>query len=157
MRDSGRILFPSITICKNEMYNSSKGISSRLQSGPGSGSAEAARLWFGEKTFRRSQVVKFLSIKTEAGSDINNYPCDTLRGPRVGDRCSFPFRYPDCKLGKKLRLCDKDPGLVPVEYNSCTGVDSEGVWCYTKTYTNRSGIIGEWGYCDNQCNLQTLR
>ena len=98
-----------------------------------------------------------ISIKTEAGSDINNYPCDTLRGPRVGDRCSFPFRYPDCKLGKKMRLCDKDPGLVPVKYNSCTGVDSEGVWCYTKTYTNRSGIIGEWGYCDKRCNPQTLR
>ena len=152
MRDSGRILFPSLTVCKNEMYNSSKGISSRLQSGAG-----PTRLWFGEKTFRRSQVVKFVSIKTEAGSDTNNYPCNTVRGPRVGERCSFPFRYPDCRLGKKMRECDEDPGLVPVVYNYCSGAESEGVWCYTKTYTNRSGIIGEWGYCDNQCNLPTPR
>ena len=137
------------------MYNTSEGISPVLQSGAETDSVETAGLWFGENTFSRSRVVKFFSIKTE--DEANNFPCNTVRGPRVGQRCSFPFRYPDCSLEKRLRACDDDPDSVPVEYNSCTEVDSEGLWCYTQTYPNRSHIIGEWGYCDKRCNLETAR
>ena len=99
--DAGRILFPSITICKDEMFNSvrysERGLITRLQSGEVS--AENARSWFRNRTFSRARLVKFLSIKTVEGS--NNFPCNTASGPRAGEPCSFPYVYPDCKLKMK--------------------------------------------------------
>ena len=82
MTDAGSILFPSITICKDEMFNNVKygdrGLITRLQSGEVS--PENARSWFRNKTFSRARLVKFLSTKTVEGS--NNFPCNTASGPR---------------------------------------------------------------------------
>ena len=101
MADAGSILFPSITICKDEMFNnvkySDRGLITRLQSGEVS--TENARSWFRNRTFSRARLVRFLSIKTVEGS--NNFPCNTASGPRAGEPCSFPYVYPDCKLMMK--------------------------------------------------------
>ena len=116
--DAGRILFPSITICKDEMFNSvrysERGLITRLQSGEVS--AENARSWFRNRTFSRAHLVKFLSIKTVEGSEHNNYPCDAASGPKAGEPCSFPFFYPDCKLTTKVTRCKLNPDYVIEEY-----------------------------------------
>ena len=79
--DEGSILFPSISICKDEMYDKEEeGILSRLESG--GLSVEDARQLFEEKTFSRSRLVKDLRIKTVDGA--NNHPCNTISGPRKG-------------------------------------------------------------------------
>ena len=84
MNDDGSLLFPSITICKDEMFvnvkYSDRGLLTRLQTGEVS--AENARSWFVNRTFSRSDLVKFLSIKTVKGSDQNNFPCNAASGPR---------------------------------------------------------------------------
>ena len=85
MIDDGRILFPSITVCKDEMFDnvkySERGLLTRLQSGEVS--AENASSWFRNRTFSRARLVKFLSIKTVTGSDSNNYPCNAVSGPKA--------------------------------------------------------------------------
>ena len=98
MTDAGNILFPSITICKDQMFDHSSGLMKRLQSGELS--VENASSWFrlGLKTFKKSRnkkktlqfqrkrsfsrgrLVKFLSVNTLEGS--NKYPCNTVGGPR---------------------------------------------------------------------------
>ena len=158
MTDDGSILFPSITICKDEMFDSERysdrGLITRLKSGEVS--SENARSWFRNRTFSRSRLVKFLSIKTVEGS--NKYPCNAASGPRDGDPCSFPFIYPDCQLLTKVSRCRSDPGIAPVEYRGCyTAPDTDNPWCYTKTYHNRSHIKGEWGYCSHHCSEHTAR
>ena len=157
MTDDGSILFPSITICKDEMFenvnDSDRGLLQRLKSGEIS--PENARSWFRNKTFSRAHLVKFLSIKTVEGS--NDYPCNAVGGPRVGEPCSFPFFYPDCKLTTKVSLCKSDPGIVPGEYRGCYREDTDNPWCYTKTYHNRSHMKGEWGYCSHNCSELTVR
>ena len=162
MTDEGSILFPSITICKDEMFDnvkySDRGLLTRLQSGEVS--TENARSWFRNRTFSRAHLVKFLSIKTVAGS--NNFPCNAASGPRAGEPCSFPYVYPDCQLMTKggvgvLGKCSLDPGIVPVEYWECYKEETDTPWCYTQTYHNRSGILGVWGYCSHHCALQTVR
>ena len=84
MTDAGSILFPSMTICKDEMFDSVKysdrGLLTRLQSGEVS--VENARSWFLNRTFSRARLVKFLSVKTVEGSQNNNYPCNAASGPR---------------------------------------------------------------------------
>ena len=84
MNDDGSLLFPSITICKDEMFvdvrYSDRGLLTRLQSGEVS--AENARSWFVNRTFSRSDLLKFLSIKTVKGSDQNNFPCNAASVPR---------------------------------------------------------------------------
>ena len=156
MTDDGSILFPSITICKDEMFlnerYSDRGLITRLQSGEVS--PENASSWFRNRTFSRARLVKFLSIKTVEGS--NNFPCNAVGGPRDGEPCSFPFLYPDCKLMTKVSRCQSDPGIAPVEYAGCYKEDTDNPWCYTKTYNNKSHIKGEWGYCSPQCSAQTV-
>ena len=116
MTDEGSILFPSITICKDEMLDDvkyfDKGLLKKIQSGEVS--TENARTWLRNRTFSRARLVKFLSIKTVAGS--NNYPCNAVTGPRDGEPCSFPFFYPDCKLLKQVPLCKSDPGIGAAKY-----------------------------------------
>ena len=157
MADSGSILFPSVTVCKDEMYDnfefSDRGLLSRLQSGEVS--SENARSWFRNRTFTRARLVKFLSIKTVEG--YNNFPCNAAGGPRAGEACAFPFFYPDCKLMKKSNNCKPELGIVPEEYAGCYKTDTDRPWCYTKTYPNRSQIPGEWGYCSEECSVQTVR
>ena len=65
--------------------------------------------------------------------------------PRAGEACSFPYVYPDCKVMKKKGKCKADPGIVPLEYHGCYKEATDNPWCYTKTYHNRSQILGEWG------------
>ena len=157
MTDDGSILFPSITICKDEMFDnvkySDRGLLTRLQSGE----VESARSWFLNRTFSRARLVKFLSVKTVAGSESNNYPCNAASGPRAGEACSFPYVYPDCSLTKRPGQCKSNPGIASVEYWDCYTEDTDNPWCYTKTYHNRSHILGEWGYCSHQCSVQTVR
>ena len=111
MTDDESILFPSVTICKDEMFDneiySDSGLLSRLQSGEVS--AENARSWFLNRTFSRERLVKFLSLKTVEGS--NNYPCNTGSGPRAGEPCAFPYFYPDCNLTKKVPTCHSEPEI----------------------------------------------
>ena len=156
--DAGRLLFPSVTICKDEMFNSvrysERGLLTRLQSGEVS--AENAKTWFLNRTFSRSHLVKFLSIKTVEGS--NNFPCDADSGPKAGDPCAFPFFYPDCKLTKKVTRCKLNPDYKIKAYEECyNDEDTDSPWCYTKTHQNRSHVGGEWGYCSYDCNRNTVR
>ena len=160
MTDAGSILFPSITICKDEMFDSvrysERGLITRLQSGEVS--PEIARSWFLNRTFSRAHLVKFLSVKTVVGSDNNNYPCDAVSGPKAGDPCSFPFIYPDCKLLKKVTRCQLNPNYAPGEYTGCYDAeDTDTPWCYTRTHYNRSHVGGEWGYCSHNCSSLTAR
>ena len=152
MNDDGSLLFPSITICKDEMFDNLKhtnrGLLPCLQSGEVS--SENAKSWFRNRTFPRARLVKFLSIKTVEGSHQNNYPCNAARGPRAGEPCSFPFLHPDCSLMKKSGKCTGDPGITMVKYEGCYN-DKDTTWCSTRTYHNRSHIMGDWGYCSRRC------
>ena len=157
MTDEGSLLFPSITVCKDEMFKdaiySDRGLLPRLQSGEVS--TENASSWFRNRTFSRARLVKFLSIKTVEGS--NKYPCNAVSGPREGEPCSFPFFYPDCKLMTKVAQCQSDPGIVPGKYRGCYTEDTDNPWCYTRLYHNRSHIKGQWGYCSQDCSKLTER
>ena len=158
MTDEGSILFPSVTICKDEMFDNDvyieSGLVSRLQSGEVS--AENARSWFMNRTLSRVRLVKFLSLKTVEGS--NNYPCNTVSGPRAGEPCAFPYFYPDCNLTKKVSMCQSEPEISRTEYRGCYNkANTDNPWCYTKTYHNRSHVIGEWGYCSPRCTGPTVR
>ena len=84
LTDNGSILFPSVTICKNEMFVNEeyfdRGLITRLRSGEIT--PETAKAWLRNGTVSRTRLVKFLSMKTVEGSDNNNYPCNTVSGPR---------------------------------------------------------------------------
>ena len=115
LTDDGSILFPSITICKDQMFDNeinNRGLLTMLQSGEVS--SANARFYFKNRTFARTRLVKLLSIQTVEGS--HNSPCNTVGGPRAGEPCSFPFIYPDCKLMVKAHRCKSNPGLAPVWY-----------------------------------------
>ena len=86
--DSGSILFPSVTVCKDQMFTKYEDLFPTLQSG--SVAVEEAGLWFKERTLSRSRLVQALTIKTVEGS--NTFPCTTVSGPRAGEACSFPVR-----------------------------------------------------------------
>ena len=155
MSDDDSILFPSITICKDEMFDNSiygdNGLLQSLQSGEVS--SENASSWFRNRTFSRGRLVKFLSIKTVEGS--NNYPCNAVRGPRAGEPCAFPFFYPDCQLMTKSRECQLNPGVARQEYSGCYNneeISSYNQWCYTRTHHNRSHMMADWGYCSHLCS-----
>ena len=108
------------------------------------------------RTLSRVRLVKFLSLKTAEGS--NNYPCNTVSGPRAGEPCAFPYFYPDCNLTKKVSMCQSEPEISRTEYRGCYNkANTDTPWCYTKTYHNRSHIIGEWGYCSSGCTGPTVR
>ena len=160
MTDDGSILFPSITICKDEMFenvnDSDRGLLQRLKSGEIS--PENARSWFRNRTFSRARLVKFLSIKTVEGS--NDYPCNTVEGPREGDPCSLPFFYPDCKLTTKTPECLADPGIARLGYAGCyndADITAYIPWCYTRVHQNRSHVMGYWGYCSHNCTTHSIR
>ena len=79
MTDEGSILFPSITICKDQMYNKEEeGLMNKIKSEDLS--LAEARAWFEARTFSRSELVKLLSARTVEGT--NDYPCNTVSGPR---------------------------------------------------------------------------
>ena len=157
MTDEGSILFPSITICKDEMFDNEEESIIGLLTQHQEVSSDFAKSWFRNRTFSRGRLVKFLSIKTVEGS--NNFPCNAVSGPREGEACSFPFIYPDCKLMKKPSRCESEPETVPAEYAGCykESTDNHNPWCYTRTYHNRSHILGQLGYCSHQCASQAVR
>ena len=119
MIDSGSILFPSITVCKDEMYDSrlEGGLFTRLNSG--ALLIEDAAAWFNNRTVSRSELVKLLSIKTV--DPTNNYPCNAVSGKREGETCSFPFLFPDCQQRKKTGVVCQDPVLQGVS-------KKRGIW-----------------------------
>ena len=156
MTDEGSILFPSVTICKDDLYDRSGGIITDFKSSP----VEEAGALFRVRTFSRARLVKFLGTNTVAG--VNNYPCNTVGGPRAGEACSFPVMYPDCGLERKSRLCEEQPGIAAREYNYCEAIDqldkTDGLpWCYTRTYHNKSHITLQFGYCSTNCTKETAR
>ena len=120
MSDSGSILFPSITVCKDEMYDSrlEGGLFTRLNSG--ALLIEDAAAWFKNRTVSRSELVKLLSIKTV--DPTNNYPCNAVSGHREGETCSFPFLFPDCQQRKKTTVVCQNPEIVPILYNNCSTI-----------------------------------
>ena len=58
MTDEGSILFPSVTICKNEMFDNFDGLIKKLQTNETS--VKNARFLFRNSTFSRTRLVKFL-------------------------------------------------------------------------------------------------
>ena len=118
MTDDGSILFPSITICKDEMFDnvtySERGLLTRLQSGEVS--AENASSWFLNRTFSRARLVKFLSIKTVTGSDSNNYPCNAVSGPKAryirASHWSSPYINTALSLVQKLEIFSQCSPIV---------------------------------------------
>ena len=58
MTDDDSILFPSITICKKELFDHFKGLIKRLQTNEVS--VENAGFFFRNRTFSRARLVKFL-------------------------------------------------------------------------------------------------
>ena len=122
MRDEGSILFPSITICKDEMFTSSPGgLFSHLHSRELP--VQEAADWFRNNTLSRTELIKFVSVNTVEAS--NNYPCNAVSGSREGEPCSFPFLFPDCQLSKKSRYCSEDLGRTSVLYHSCSTVGKD--------------------------------
>ena len=137
LTDPGSILFPSVTVCKDEMYSrwEEGGLLSKLKSGDLS--VEEAGTWFQTNTLSRSEVVKYLSVNTM--EDSNNYPCNAVSGRREGEPCSFPFLFPDCQLSEKSKDCYEDPGTAPVVYNSCSSAGKD--YLLTKLYSTTTTII----------------
>ena len=66
---------------------------------------------------------------------IEEDECLTVRGPRLGEKCQFPFIF-----GGKT-------------YNECTNdIDVDGqFWCSVRVDSERRHISGQWGYCDPSC------
>ena len=154
MTDNGSVLFPSITICRDEMFSVYTDLIKSLQSGELE--VGQARDWFESSTSSRSELVRMLSVRTVEAS--NDYPCNTVSGLRAGEPCSFPFKYPDCQMTPSSLECRKDPTAAPVEYNSCplTAKDS-GPWCFTRTHPNRSIVTRQFGYCSTDCSALSHR
>ena len=71
---------------------------------------------------------------------------------RAGEPCAFPYYYPDCQLLEKVVQCKSQPEIAREEINECFTENTEIPWCYTKAYSNRSHIRGEWGYCPSNCS-----
>ena len=79
LTDHGITLFPSMTVCKDQMLRTwDRGLVTRVVSGELS--VEEARGMFREEISSRAELVKLLSVKTVEGS--NSYPCTTVSGPR---------------------------------------------------------------------------
>ena len=137
MTDEGSILFPSITVCKDEMYTrwDGEGLFTYLHSGEVS--VEEAGGWFKNNTLSRTDLIKFVSVNTVEAS--NNYPCNAVSGIREGEACSFPFLFPDCQLSKKSRDCFEDPGITSVLYHSCS---TEGNFSFTNQHISSSNKVG---------------
>ena len=139
LSDPGTILFPSITVCRDEMFSSYRDgdLIPRLQSGQMD--VTEARAWFEAETFSRSRLVKFLSARTVEGT--NSFPCNTVSGLRAGEACTFPVLYPDCGLERRSSLCEREGGTPAHWYSSCILTERDALpWCYTRTHLNRSHI-----------------
>ena len=108
-----------------------------------------AKEYFQALTFTRSELVTFLNMNTQEGS--NSFPCNTLTGLKPGAPCVFPFVYPDCKLALKTGKCKNIETNSPVVYEQC-GTNDVTSTCYTRTYQNNSGILGHWGDCRPELN-----
>ena len=79
LTDHGITLFPSMTVCKDQMLRTwDRGLVTRVVSGELS--VEEARGMFREEISSRAELVKLLSVKTVEGS--NSFPCTTVSGPR---------------------------------------------------------------------------
>ena len=64
MTDEDSILFPSLTVCKDEMLTVPDKVPGLQQKeGETELSVEEVRVWFKEKTLSISQLVKFLSVR----------------------------------------------------------------------------------------------
>ena len=61
--------------------------------------------------------------------------CKTNGGAVPNQPCKFPFIYKD------------------KEFSSCTEEDYGVSWCATKTDAEEKYVIGEWGHCDEGCDV----
>ena len=111
-----------------------------------------AKEYFQALTFTRSELVTFLNMNTLEGS--NSFPCNTLTGLKAGAPCVFPFVYPDCKLAFKSGRCKSNLTNFPETFQRCR-VNDDTSACYTRTYHNTSGILGQWGACRPAANCSS--
>ena len=130
------------------MYDQNEGLLRKLKSGEVTDAG--ARHYFRERTFSRHRLLKFLTQRTIDA--YHQFPCTTVGGPRSGTPCSFPFVYPDCHLAKKSVRCKNNDTSAPVVYNSCISSGEDNPWCYTRTFTNHSHILGQYGDCMKNCS-----
>ena len=114
--DAGSILFPSMTICKDEMFDNLKSLERGLLTEYEKVSSEMAESWFRNRTFSRARLVKFLSIKTVTGSDSNNYPCNAVSGPKAryirAPHWSSPYINTALSLVQKLEIFSQCSPIV---------------------------------------------
>ena len=92
--DDGYILYPSLTVCKRNMYDKypdyplhffdKKFMDTTMN-------VETLKAWIHQHVWNRSQVFNRLSHKTYQG--LKGYPCNTESGPGIGKPCSFPFVF----------------------------------------------------------------
>ena len=72
------------------------------------------------------------NIENTAKANAAREVCVTTGGPDPGANCVFPFTYNG------------------VEYNGCTSVDSDALWCSTKPSADLDEVDG-WGFCPPTC------
>ena len=79
-------------------------------------------------------------MNTVEGS--NRFPCNAVGGPGTGERCVFPWFFPDCSLRKPNGGCEAKVGkTAPIERQGCIlEKRDDDWWCGTKTFHNRAGI-----------------
>ena len=99
------------------------------------------RLWCSTKTDFNGNHIKgnWGYCRLASSGNKNVCPIDdgclTIRGPKIGVKCVFPFLY-----NNKL-------------YNGCTSENDslEQLWCSTKVDENDNHVRGHWGYCNQNC------
>ena len=151
--DDGFIMFPSITVCKSDMYDKypdflinffdKKVLHPTVNIG-------TLKSWIHRHVWNRSQVFRRLSHKTYQG--YKGYDCNTESGPSIGKPCSFPFVYPDCSVKKHMdNYCSQSNKSRT--YHQCISRDGDGTraWCSTKNYLNDTHIFAQWGFCSLDC------
>ena len=97
LHDNGHILFPSITFCKFFMFIDNGVLyKENIFDLPTS----HRRKSFVDRTWSRDQLFRTVSHNTIDGTYAS--PCTTVRGPKMGSPCTFPFIYPDCSESFKF-------------------------------------------------------
>jgi hypothetical protein len=142
MADTALVRFPSITVCKDKAYDAymSKLLEYSDTSQPASNiSTEEVRAWVLRHSWDRERIFKLVA-HGNAGR-----PCMTNNGAWPGKPCSFPFVFPDCNVFPQPGVCAKNSSNIPRIYTDCTTCGSNGPWCPTKTHSNNSQVVGEWG------------
>ena len=62
------------------------------------------------------------------------------------------------QLHKKSHRCGNNKTSIPSLHDQCVpSIDAENEykfgWCYTRKHLNNSAITGDWGYCNESCQI----